>query len=550
LSLAACARPTATTQAAAPSVAASSPKSLPPSAPGVTHVQGDHLLGPDGQPLVLRGVAFGNQVWLGRRLPVLHHNEQDYARIAELGMNAVRFYINYHTLEEDSAPGVWLADGLKWLDDNVLWAKRHGIYLILNMHIPPGGFQSLGEGKALWSDAQNQARFIAIWRALAARYVHEPAVAGFDLLNEPVVETGIAQWQTLAERTISAIREVDPGHAIFVERVNAVGSDWGETRDRNFFRVKDPNVVYEFHFYKPFHFTHQGAAWVDFAAPTGRYPDPKVAEVEWFLRKFETGTFDSPRLPAGDSPWRQYQSTPFTVTDAKLTFGKPTLNCSRVGAGHAYFDDLIAERLDAAGKPIEELWHLNLVTPRGWYFWEKSGKGSRAIAATGHGDSTSLSVTGTTDEANLGADYLAFRPVLGATYRLSGWMKGVQIPKEANCQLRLDFSSASVPVQGRDRAFLEQELNAYLAWGRREHVPLYLGEFGAIRATFDDDRGGARWTEDMLDLAAQNRLSFTYHDYHEQSFGLFFGDDTLPDPKNSNQALLDLFKRKLAHASP
>jgi hypothetical protein len=55
-----------------------------------------------------------------------------------------------------------------------------------------------------------------------------------------------------------------------------------------------------------------------------------------------------------------------------------------------------------------------------------------------------------------------------------------------------------VPVQTRGKAFLEQELNAYLAWGKREKVPLFLGEFGAIRAAFAEDRGGERWTADML----------------------------------------------------
>ena len=512
----------------------------------VIHVQGDKLIGPDGQPIVLKGVAFGNQVWLGRRLPTLHHNEEDFARLAALGMNAVRFYINYHTLEEDAAPGKWLPDGLKWLDDNVAWAKRHGVYLILNMHVPPGGFQSLGEGKALWSDAKNQARFIEIWKFLAQRYANEPAVAGYDLLNEPVTETSVTQWQDLAERTIAAIRQVDTRHAIFVERVNAVGKDWSETGDRNFFRVKDPNVVYEFHFYKPFHFTHQSAAWVDFAAPTGRYPDPKVAEVEWFLRKFETGTFDSAKLPAGDSPWRAYRSRPFKVTDPKLVFARPTLNCARVGAGRAYFDDVVTERLDDAGKSVEQISKVNLESTRGWYFWEKTPRGSRSVATDGYGDKTSLMVTGTVDEANLGADYLAFKPQQGATYRISGFMKGEKVPPEATCQFRLDFFSSSVPVQVRDRKFLEQEVNAYLAWGTREGVPLYLGEFGAIRGAFDDDRGGERWTEDMLDILAANQLSFTYHDYHEQSFGLFFGDDTLPDPKNANTKLLDLFQRKLA----
>ena len=104
------------------------------------------------------GSSFGNEVWTNVRLPRRHHDEADYERIAAMGMNAVRFYMNYRTFEADAAPGKYLDDGWQWLDDNIAWAKRHGVYLILNMHVPPGGFQSLGNGKALWDRPEMQDR--------------------------------------------------------------------------------------------------------------------------------------------------------------------------------------------------------------------------------------------------------------------------------------------------------------------------------------------------------------------------------------------------------
>ena len=39
-----------------------------------------------------------------------------------MGMNAVRFYMNYRTFEADAAPGKYLDDGWQWLDDNIAWA--------------------------------------------------------------------------------------------------------------------------------------------------------------------------------------------------------------------------------------------------------------------------------------------------------------------------------------------------------------------------------------------------------------------------------------------
>ena len=229
-------------------------------------VRGTDIVDGKGKPVMLRGVAFGNEVWGNVRLPRRHHDEADFARVAAMGMNTVRFYMNYRTFESDAAPGTYLADGWQWLDDNIAWAKKHGVYLVLNMHVPPGGFQSLGAGKALWDRPDMQERLIKLWTAIARHCKGEPTVAGYDLLNEPVVTRGKSQWHDLAARIAAGIRTADPDHMLFVERLNATAGEWTEDGDRNFFRIPDANTVYEFHFYKPFHFTHQSASWVSFTA--------------------------------------------------------------------------------------------------------------------------------------------------------------------------------------------------------------------------------------------------------------------------------------------
>jgi endoglucanase len=111
--------------------------------------QGNQLLvGQDNQPVQLRGVCFGNNVWGNPQTPpVTHHNETDYQRVHDMHMNVIRFYLNYGLFESDDAPYVYKQSGWDWLDQNVQWAKNHGIYLILNMHYPQGGYQSNGDGE-------------------------------------------------------------------------------------------------------------------------------------------------------------------------------------------------------------------------------------------------------------------------------------------------------------------------------------------------------------------------------------------------------------------
>ena len=157
----------------------------------------------------------------------------------------------------------------------------------------------------------------------------------------------------------------------------------------------------------------------------------------------------------------------------------------------------------------------------------------------------SLSHTGT--DCKLTPEPEMIHVAQGRSYRLSGWMKGEDIPKDATCQIRLDFHGASVPVQSWDKAFLEQEMNAYLDFGRRHNVPMFPGEWGAMKQCFENNRGGLEWVNDMLDIIMKNQLHFSFHDYHEKNMGIFYGTDTLPDTANANTALLNLFEQRFGH---
>lgn len=522
-------------------------RSTPPLPAGIPRgrplrVQGSLIVDAQGSPVTLRGVAFGNQAASSIRVPRQHHAEVDYENVSDIGFDSVHFYLNPETLEDESIPGSTLADGWQWIDDNISWASAHGVRLVLSLCIPPGGDPSVGDG-SLWTDPALQDRFIHLWRTIAERYRGVPTIAGFNLLSEPLVPSSIDQWKLLAERTIAAIRRVNPDHIVFLDRVSSIGLQRRENETFNFFRVADRNVAYSFHFYKPWHFTHQGAAGAELAALDQRYPDERLAEVEWFFLEWQLGTFDSPKLPPGNTPWRFYRGAPFTVSDPAHQVAKPVLVCDQVGSGTASFDDLVLERL--GGRDIERIWEHSLNSERGWAFWSQDQTGRVALDAEGHREAA-ISVTGTASLANLAADFLRVPVEQGQTYRLSGWMRGKGIPRGATCQIRLDFLSSSVPVARRDRNFLRQELDACTEWGRREQVPIYLGEFGTIRASYEDDRGGLRWAEDMLDLTIERNLSFAYREYHDENMGIYYGDGALPDPGNANAPLIDLLRQKLS----
>ena len=86
--------------------------------------------------------------------------------------------------------------GFAWLTRNLAWAKAHGIRLLLNLHVPQGGFQSAGEGRALWNDPENQRRFVALWREIARRYRdHTPLKAIADAARSTEGSIKVLLWR-------------------------------------------------------------------------------------------------------------------------------------------------------------------------------------------------------------------------------------------------------------------------------------------------------------------------------------------------------------------
>lgn len=527
---------------------------------GILHVSGRQIVDDAGEPVALRGVAFGNAVWSDVELPTAHHGEIDYQRVQDMGMDLVRFYLNYRTFEDDSAPGVWKEAGFQWLDQNVAWAKAHGIRLQLNMHVPQGGFQSNGTGVALWNDPRNQDRLTALWREIARRYRAEPAILGYDLLNEPITAGEKAQWVQLANRVVGAIREVDPWHIITVERLNGKNADGSgaseppDDEDLGFFLVDDPNVLYEFHVYTPIEFTFQLASWAPCCQVPTWYPDPSAISVSWNNLTWKHWTWDGTpaadalRVPDGTTPWTAYRVR-YTVTDPTWNVGRPTF-MSQQNAGTVYFDDFELNEYDPQGRLVRQVFTADMEDPAAWNLWldpsTPGAAGTRVAGPDGHAGASSVGISATNTDASLSSEAYWFKVQAGNTYELTYWARAEDSAAGSTSLGRLDFLTSSVPVLGREKALLAADLDRYAAWGEAHGVPLYVGEFGTVRDSFE--RGGLQWVADTLDLLATHDLAWTYHSYRgDGGMGIYYDDYPNPvDPANANDALIELFQSTLA----
>ena len=91
---------------------------------GFIRADGKQLVDENGKQYLIKGMAFGNEVWSNPSTePTRHHDAASYRELAEMGFDSVRFYLNYGLFESDSAPYTYREEGFAWLDKNIAWAK-------------------------------------------------------------------------------------------------------------------------------------------------------------------------------------------------------------------------------------------------------------------------------------------------------------------------------------------------------------------------------------------------------------------------------------------
>jgi aryl-phospho-beta-D-glucosidase BglC (GH1 family) len=184
------------------------------------------------------------------RLLTRFFGEEDAAFLGEQGFTVARIAVGYKHFEDDARPFEIKPDAFRHLDRAIAALAAHGVYSIVDLHALPGSqnqhWHSDNEThRALfWEHPHFQDRVVHIWRAIAEHYRGDPAVAGYNLLNEPADETR-AVVGPFYRRLVAAIREVDPDHTVFLDG-NTYATEFG-------FFDEDPfeNAVFTLHDYVP-----------------------------------------------------------------------------------------------------------------------------------------------------------------------------------------------------------------------------------------------------------------------------------------------------------
>ena len=169
-----------------------------------------------------------------------------FTEIRTAGFDFVRVNLQAfsHMDERNQLDPVWLAK----LDDVVREAQKAGLGLILDEH---------DFNKCSTDVAACRTQLTAFWQQVAPRYATAPRNVAFELLNEPHDALNGEPWNALLADVLAVVRKTNP------TRIVVVGpTHWNSLNDLSDLKLPaDPNLLLTYHYYEPFHFTHQGATW-------------------------------------------------------------------------------------------------------------------------------------------------------------------------------------------------------------------------------------------------------------------------------------------------
>ncbi len=198
-----------------------------------------------------RGVSLAD--WFdassAKQIQFTKFTKQDFINIKSLGCDVIRLPINLHSMADSALNYTINPLFLYFCDQAVNWAEELELHLILENHsFNPEGDIDPNIGDVL----------VPVWTHIADHYKNRKSYLYYEVLNEP---HGISdqKWNEIQQKVINAIRSVDQKHTIIISP-----AEWSSYNNlKNMPLYADDNLIYTFHFYEPFLFTHQGANWTD-----------------------------------------------------------------------------------------------------------------------------------------------------------------------------------------------------------------------------------------------------------------------------------------------
>jgi endoglucanase len=204
------------------------------------------------------------------RLNTLLYGKQDFENLKSMGVEIVRVPVWFEVWHDGSSEYKIVPECFEMIDKAVDWAKELGLYIIIDFHNDCNGSSK--------TNPKIEKILLKIWPQIAEHYKDKGSHIVYEVMNEPHFSSGniksdITKWGKIQGNVLKSIREIDKEHLIIVG-----GGDWNSLDSMLALPdYGDDKLIYNFHDYTPFLFTHQGATWT-YTKRLTNIPFPYVKE--------------------------------------------------------------------------------------------------------------------------------------------------------------------------------------------------------------------------------------------------------------------------------
>lgn len=168
------------------------------------HVEGKNFVDENGKTIIFKGLCFSDPVKL---ISENKWGEDYFNEASSWNANIVRFPIHPQNINRYGWDKTFEA-----IDQGIAWAKQLGMYVIIDWH-SIGNLKDEKYTNAMYNTTKEET--FRFWRTVAQRYKDEPAVALYELFNEPTIQQKDLgkctwdEWRTINEQIIDTIRTYD-----------------------------------------------------------------------------------------------------------------------------------------------------------------------------------------------------------------------------------------------------------------------------------------------------------------------------------------------------
>jgi endoglucanase len=139
--------------------------------------------------------------------------EKDVELLSSLGFDHIRLCVD--EVELWGEDGTKHSEGFNLLHNAIRWCEKHGLRIIVDMHIARNHRFTASEN-TLFTDPAEADKFVKLWEDLSDElYKYPNLLAAYELLNEPI-SADPKNWNRVSALAINALRAKEPDRTIIV----------------------------------------------------------------------------------------------------------------------------------------------------------------------------------------------------------------------------------------------------------------------------------------------------------------------------------------------